>query len=274
MIHLDMHGTRIPALGLGTFQLPSNTATYMVEAALDIGYRHIDSAQIYDNEANVGLGLRRTSVPREEFFLTTKVWVDNIRSNSIQRSVENSLKNLQTEYVDLLLLHWPTPDVPFSQSLAALSELTRSGKARHVGISNYNCQQIQDACAHSDIPLLTNQVEYHTYLNQNRVLETLRQNNMCLTAYSPLAQGKLLNDAVLQAIGQKHGKTVCQVALRWLIQQGQVMAIPRSSKLEHAKENLDIFDFELSTDDMKTIDQLTSNQVRVINPEHLAPTWD
>lgn len=274
MIYLDVQGARIPALGFGTFQLPANVTTYMVEAALEMGYRHIDTAQIYDTELNVGWGMRRSSLDREDYFITTKVWVDPIRERRIAASVEDSLRKLQTDYIDLLLLHWPTTDMDMQYGLDTLVELKEAGKIRHIGVSNYNCVQLNKAREICSQALITNQVEYHAYLNQDKMLNQIRKHKMLLTAYSPLSQGKLIEDKNLIEIAQAHNKSTSQIALRWLLQQSQVITIPRSSKPEHAEENLQVFDFKLSEEEMSVIHRLARNDGRIIDPAHLAPEWD
>lgn len=274
MTHLDVQGIKIPRLGFGTFQIPDRHATTMVQAALEIGYRHIDTAQIYENELGVGWGIRRAGIPRDEIFLTTKVWVDRFRQGELQQSVIESLERLQTDYVDLLLLHWPNPQVSLDETIAALNEVRTSGMARSIGVSNFNTVLLEQAVALSQAPLLSNQVEYHPYLNQRKLLSCMAQHHMALTAYSPLAQGKLFRDPVLQQLGQRYEKSAGQVALRWLIQQPGVIAIPRSSQLDHTFSNFNIFDFELSTEEMTQISALARPEGRVVNPRHLAPLWD
>ena len=273
-IDVEINNVRIPALGFGTFQLDEPVAERMVKTALDLGYRHIDTAQVYRNEAAVGRGIAASGVAREEIFLTTKVWIDRFRDGDLQQSVDESLRRLQTDYVDLLLLHWPNPQVPLAETIAALNAVQETGKARLIGISNFTCALIDEAARHSRIPLATNQVEYHPYLDQSAVLDRLHQHHMTLTAYSPLAQGKLLNDPVLTEIGNRYGKNAGQVALRWLIQQPGVLAIPRSSQTNHAQSNFEIFDFALTTEELQAIHRLARPDGRVINPQGLAPDWD
>ncbi|GAB4200781.1 MAG: aldo/keto reductase [Wenzhouxiangellaceae bacterium] len=264
----------VPALGFGTFQLKDATARQMVREALAIGYRHIDTAQIYENEAAVGQGIKDAAIARDEIFLTTKVWVDQFRNGDLQRSVDESLQRLGVDYVDLLLLHWPNPDVPLAETIAALNEVQQAGKTRLIGISNFTCELIDQAVALSEAPLATNQVEYHPHLSQAKVLSALARHGMTLTAYSPLAQGKLMDDETLSDIAASHGVSIPQVALRWLLQQPQVMAIPRSSKPEHARNNFAVNEFTLSDEEMQRIHQLARADGRVINPQSLAPDWD
>lgn len=273
MIHtVDRLGASIPALGFGTFRLDGPSARRMVEHALSLGYRHIDTAQLYKNEADVGAALAASSVPRQDIFLTTKVWIDKFEPKDLKRSVEISLQKLGTE-PDLLLLHWPNPRIPLESTLPALAEVKRQGLARHIGVSNFTVALLQEATRLCPEPLVTNQVEYHPYLDQGPVLEACQQHGMSLTAYSPLAQGKLLDDPALTAIGRHHGKSAAQVALRWLFQQPGVISIPRTSSEENAQANLDILDFSLSDEEMAAIDDLKRPDGRVVNPP-IAPHWD
>lgn len=270
---VDSHGAKIPALGFGTFRLDHDDALRMVTAALDIGYRHIDTAQLYGNEASVGEALAGASVSRDEVFLTTKVWIDKFHDGPLQRSVEGSLKKLRVDAVDLLLLHWPNPQVPLRETLRALCEVKRSGMARHIGVSNFTVALLAEVAAQCEEPIVANQVEYHPRLSQAPVLERLRADGVSLTAYSPLAQGALVDDEVLGAIGAAHGKSASQVALRWLIQQEGVSAIPRTRTESRARANFEIFDFALSDDEMARVGALARPDGRVVNPG-IAPRWD
>ncbi|WP_456427580.1 aldo/keto reductase [Rhodocaloribacter sp.] len=274
MKFVHAHGADIPVLGFGTFQMRGETAYEAVRTALDLGYRHIDTAQIYDNEAEVGRALADSGLPREEIFLTTKVWIDRFSADRFGPSIKESLRKLQTDYVDLLLLHWPNPRVPPAVTLRELERARHLGWTKHIGVSNFTTALLRETPALATEPLVTNQVEYHPYLNQDRVLALLRSAGLCLTAYSPLAQGKVLTDATLQTIGARYGKSAAQVALRWLIQQEGVVAIPKAAGREHAAANLDIFDFELTEEEMATIRSLARPDGRVVDPEGLAPAWD
>ncbi len=242
--------------------------------ALDLGYRHLDTAQIYANEAEVGRALAESGVAREAVFLTTKVWIDRFTSDRLAPSVDESLRRLRTDYVDLLLLHWPNPDVPLAETIRALNQVQQAGKTRHIGVSNFPTKLLREALALTDVPLVTNQVEYHPYLSQRAVLAVLREAGMCLTAYSPLAQGRLLDDPVLRTLGARYGKTPAQVALRWLLQQDDVVAIPKAARPEHAAANIDVFDFTLTDEEMRQIHGLARPDGRVVDPPGLAPAWD
>jgi 2,5-diketo-D-gluconate reductase B len=244
-------GEKVPSLGLGTWRLTGEGCVRAVERALDLGYRHIDTAQIYANEDEVGRGIRYSGVVREEIFLVTKVWTSSFYHDDVIRSTHGSLKKLQTEYVDLLLMHWPNPSVPLKETLGAMRELQDEGNVKHVGVSNFSPSMVEEATRHAEI--FCNQVEYHPYRGQEELLEQARDMNYLLTAYSPVAGGAAVNDATLREIGKTHGKTAAQVALRWLIQQEKVAAIPKAANEDHLVGNFDIFDFELSDEEMERV---------------------
>jgi len=273
MHYVEAHGARIPALGFGTFRLDGSVARRMVAYALEIGYRHIDTAQMYGNEAEVGAAIEAAAVARDEIWLTTKIWPDNFRAADLERAAEASVERLRTE-PDLLLLHWPNPRVPLAETLGALNAVKRRGLTRHIGISNCPSALIRESVAISEEPLILNQVEYHPYLSQRTVLAELRRHGMALTAYSPIAQGKVFSEPVLERIGRRHGKNPGQVALRWLLQQDAVTAIPRSSREANAKANLDIFDFTLSVEEMAEIAALARPDGRIVQAAGMAPQWD
>jgi len=241
--------------------LRGRTCARIVEQALRLGYRHVDTAQIYDNEREVGEGLRGSGVKRDDVFVTTKVWTTHFRAKDLERSAKESLARLRLTEVDLLLLHWPNPQVPLAETLGALARVRQAGLARHIGISNFNVALIEEALAACPEPLACDQVEYHPYLDQSGVLEACVRHGMAFVAYSPIAKGRIKNDRVLARIGERYRKTAAQVCLRWLVQQN-VSAIPRTSKLERLQENLDIFDFELSDEDMREISAIGSAKLR------------
>lgn len=268
------NGASIPALGFGTYGLNGQACVGMVSAALGMGYRHVDTAPIYENEESIGGGLRNSGVPRESIFLTTKVWPDRFRKSDFERSVSESLKRLKTDYVDLLLLHWPSPSVPLTETIAALNDACGRGMAKHIGLSNFTTSQVKEAVQLSGRPLVMNQVEYHPFLNQDKVLRTCRQHGLAVTAYSPLAHGEVQSHPLLKQIGESHGKSAIQIGLRWLAQQESVLTIPRSSNEKHAALNLNIFDFELNDEEMLQISALTSINKRFCSPQELAPKWD
>lgn len=268
------HGARIPALGFGTFRMAEPDVVRMVPQVLKLGFRHIDTAQAYGNEAAVGEGLARSGVARGEVFLTTKVWVDHYRSADLQRSVEESLGKLQTDHVDLLLLHWPNDAVPLAEQIGALNAVRQAGKARHIGVSNFNTAQMAEAARLSAAPLVTNQVEYHPYLDQSVVLGATRAAGMALTAYYPMADGKVLQDPLLRDIATRHGRSVAQVVLRWLLQQEGVVALSKTVREDRATENMAITDMVLDAAEMNAIHALARPDGRLVSPPGLAPVWD
>lgn len=271
---VNVHGAIIPKLGFGTFPLKDDDARRMVAHALTAGYRHIDTAQMYGNESEVGEAIASASVQREDVFLTTKVWPDNFGDGPLQKSVEESLVKLRVDAVDLLLLHWPKFDRPLDETVRALNAVHRAGLARNIGVSNFTAALINAAWSATEVPLINNQVEYHPYLNQTPVLKVVRERGMSLTAYMPNARGKVFDDETLRAIGEPHGKTPGQVALRWLYQQDGVVAIPRTGSEAHADENIGILDFALSAGEMKRVDALAHPDGRLLSPPGLAPVWD
>ena len=256
---LDLNGVKVPALGFGTWNLSGATCRRMVDHALGLGYRHIDTATIYGNEVEVGQGIRDSGVPRGDIFLTTKVWSSSLAADAVKASAEESLRALGTDYVDLLLIHWPNPSVPLAETLGALADVRARGLTRRIGVSNFPVVLMEETVETLGADILANQVEYHPYLSQNRVLAYCRAHGITLTAYSPVARGRVNTDPVLADIGARHGKTPAQVALRWLIEQDNVSIIPKAAKPEHARDNLDIFDFELSAGDRAAIDALPKN---------------
>lgn len=270
MIYATVQGVEVPALGLGTWELNGAACRDAVEHALALGYRHLDTAQGYDNEAEVGEGLRRSGVPREEVFLVTKVKPDNFRRERVLASTLESLTKLRTDYVDLLLMHWPNPEVPLEETLSAFLELRDQGAVRRLGVSNFPAKPVDEAQEVARI--FANQVEYHPYLGQETLVEQARAHDYLLTAYSPIARGKVLDDPVLREIGEAHGKTPVQVTLRWLVQQDHVAAIPKAASAKNRESNLDIFDFELSGDEMTRISALGRGE-RLVDPEG-GPDWD
>jgi 2,5-diketo-D-gluconate reductase B len=267
------NGAKIPALGFGTWELRGETARRLVEAALEIGYRHVDTAQMYGNEAEVGAAIRASGLGRSELFVTTKVWPDRFRKGDLERSVEESVSRLGFEQ-DLVLLHWPSAEVPLAETVEALNAAAERGLARHVGVSNFTTAMIDEAARLSARPLVNNQVEYHPFLGQEPVLAKCRERGMSLTAYCPLARGRVFKDATLARIGAAHGKGPGQVALRWLVQQEGVVAVPRSSSEAHARTNFEVFNFALSEDEMGEIAALAAPRGRIVDFAGLSPAWD
>jgi 2,5-diketo-D-gluconate reductase B len=271
--YLEIKAARVPALGLGTWQLSGRGCNEAVRHALDLGYRHIDTAQIYGHETEVGWAVRDSGLARDQIFLTTKLAPGNHAAAAVKRSTEESLRRLATDHVDLLLIHWPTGEVPLGETLGALAALRQAGKARHIGVSNFTVALLEEAIDTHGADLLCNQVEYHPYLSQRAVLAALRRHGMMLTAYSPLARGRVQRDPVLTRIGATYGKSPAQVALRWLLDQEGVVAIPKAASRAHLAANLAVFDFALSASDRAQIDALRDGY-RVVDPAGWAPDWD
>ncbi|MFZ4287759.1 aldo/keto reductase [Variovorax sp. HJSM1_2] len=264
----------IPSLGFGTFRIPGAEVLQILPHALNAGFRHIDTAQIYGNEAEVGEAMAGSKVPRNHIFLTTKVWVEHYRADALVASVHESLRKLRTDHVNLLLLHWPNANVPLTETLEGLNAVHQAGLAQHIGVSNFNTQMMEEAARISTAPLVTNQVEYHPYLNQDKVLAAARQLGMTVTSYFGLADGTVVHDPLLQAIGQRHGKSAVQVVLRWLVQQPNVLALTKTVQPARAVSNYQVFDFELSADEMASIQALGAQHKRLVSPDGLAPAWD
>jgi diketogulonate reductase-like aldo/keto reductase len=273
VIVIEANGARIPALGLGTWELSGSVAVRIVEYALEVGYRHIDTARMYGNEREVGTAVRNSGLPRGELFVTTKIWPDDFRGGELQRAAADSVERLGF-VPDLLLLHWPNPDVPLAETIGALVDARERGLTRHIGISNFPTASMAEAIRLSPVPLVTNQVEYHPFLSQKRVLAACRAAGMALTAYCPLARGRIFGHPVLRRIGARYGKSEGQVALRWLVQQPMVAALPRSAKPEHVRSNFEIFDFALTPEEMEEVAALADPRGRVVDIAGLAPAWD
>jgi len=271
---VDAHGARIPLLGLGTWELSGRTCTRVVEQALRLGYRHLDTAHIYENEREVGDGLRASGVKRDEVFVTTKIWPSHFAPHDLERSAKERLTRLRLSEVDLLLLHWPNPHVPLAETLPALARTKREGLARHIGISNFTVALIEEAVRVSPEPLVCNQIEVHPFLDQTRVVAACRKHGLAVVAYSPIARGRAARDPLLAEIGRAHNKSAVQVCLRWLVQQ-DIVVIPRTAKIERLESNAAIFDFTLSDDEMARIGELAHPRGRVVNYAYSgAPEWD
>ena len=271
---VEAHGARIPLIGLGTWDLRGRTCARLVEQALRLGYRHIDTAEMYDNEREVGEGLRASAVKRDEVFVTTKIWPSHFAPRELERATKDSLVRLRLQEVDLLLLHWPNPQIPLSETLPALCKLKRMGLARHIGVSNFTVALIEEAVRLSPEPLVCNQVEMHVFLDQSRVIEVCRRHGMAVVAYSPIARGGVKNADALTRIGKAHDKTAAQVSLRFLVQQ-DVVVIPRTSRIERLSENMAIFDFELAAAEMEEIRSLAHRDGRIVDYAYSGtPKWD
>jgi len=270
---LPAHGAEIPAIGFGTSGMGDVRAEH-IAIALKAGYRHIDTAWKYRTERAVGEGIRASGVPRQEIFLCTKVSHEYLHADDFARSVDESLEKLGVDYVDLLLVHWPEKNTPLAETMAALAKAKRQGLARHIGVANFNIAMLDEAIKFCPEPLVTLQAECHPYLDQTRVIEACHKRGLVLTAYCPLARGRLIGDPVLADIARRKGKTVAHVALRWLMQQKIIAAIPRSSNAARIAQNIDVFDFELSDDEMARIKALARPDGRTANPAGRAPKWD
>jgi 2,5-diketo-D-gluconate reductase B len=271
MKYLTIKGQRLPAVGLGTSQVDGRTCTEIVRTALKVGYRHIDTAQAYGNESDVGRAIATAGVPREEIFLTTKVWRSSLDSKGVKRSTAESLKRLGTDYVDLLLVHWPNDSIPMGETLAAFAELKAEGKTRHIGVSNYTPRHLKEAIETHKADLFCNQVEFHVNLDQTPLLALLRKSGLALVAYSPLGRGRIPGNKTLERIGNKYGKSASQVALGWLARNDGVAVIPKASSEVHLMANLDIFDIALDADDLAQIARLDTRS-RVWEPSW-GPNW-
>lgn len=272
MIYKTAKGITMPALGLGTFELTGAEGVAAIRGAIEHGYRHIDTAARYGNEAEVGQAIREAGVPREELFVTTKVWFDKLAPDQVRQSMRDSLDRLQMDYVDLFLVHWPGREVPMCDTLAAFTELREKGHTRSIGVSNFTLPLLDEAIDTCGAELVANQIEYHPFLAQEKLLASARERDMIVTAYQPIARGEVFKEPAIVRIGEAHGKSAAQVTLRWLVQQDRVAAIPRSSRIENIKANFDIFDFELSDEEMATISGCDRQDRK--SDFDWAPEWD
>ena len=250
MEYLEIQGERIPRLGLGTWNMQGDICYQGTLSALELGYRHIDTAEMYRNEAEVGRAIVDSGVDRSEIFLTTKVSASHLHREGVLQAAESSLMRLGTEAIDLYLVHWPNDSIPIEETMAAMNELVHQGMVRRIGVSNFSVSQLKEAEAASHLRIFTNQIEYYIGRPQEAMLSYCQENEILLTAYSPLDRGRLRRNQTLGAISELHGVSVAQVALRWLIQQDNVVAIPKSAHSDRQRENLDLFGFELSPEQM------------------------
>jgi 2,5-diketo-D-gluconate reductase B len=272
MVTKNIQGIDVPEIGLGTFKLIGKECEQIVKQALNLGYRHIDTAQDYKNEREVGLGIKHAHIPREDIFLTTKISMLNMEPDDVIKSTERSLQELDVPYLDLLLIHWPNPDVDVEQTIEAMLSIRDQGKALNIGVSNFPMKHLIEVNDELAAPIFCNQVEYHALLGQFDLLDYAAEQDIMVTAYSPLAQASVLENSLIKELAGKYGKTPAQIALRWLIEQEQVVVIPKASSREHLEENLDVYDFVLEDDDFYAIDELPKDQ-RIVTPE-FAPDWD
>jgi diketogulonate reductase-like aldo/keto reductase len=269
---VEAKGAKIPIVGLGTWDVRGRDCVRIVAQAAALGYRHFDTAQLYNNEREVGEGVRLSGIKRSDFFITTKVAPSNLSPRELERSVKDSIGALRLGEIDLLLLHWPNKEVPLSETLAALCRMKEQGFARHVGVSNYTVALLDEANRLATEPLVCNQIEAHPFLDQSKVIAATRKHGMAVVAYSPIARGGAKGDETLTRIGKAHGKSAAQVSLRWLVQQG-IVVIPRTSKVERLAENIDVFDFQLTAADMKEIAGLAHPRGRIVDWAW-SPQWD
>ncbi len=261
---IDANGAKIPLVGLGTWELRGRACARVVEQALRLGYRHIDTAEMYDNEREVGDGLRASGLKRNAFFVTTKIWPSHFAPRALERAARDSLMRLRLSEVDLLLLHWPNPQIPLAETIPALCKVKRDGLARHIGVSNFTVALLEEALAVATEPLVCDQVECHPYLDQSKVIAACHEHGMAVVAYSPIARGNAKNDKVLAGIGAVHKKTAAQICLRYLVQQ-DIVVIPRTGKLERLSENAALFDFALSDEEMAEIAALSRSGGRIVD---------
>ena len=269
------HGASMPVIGFGTFRASGEDCARAVAEALKVGYRAVDTAAAYQNEDKVAEGMRASGVKREDIFLTTKVAPEEAEESAFKASVERSLRLLGVDQVDLLLIHWPSKTIPMADTIAALNACKKAGWTRHIGVSNFTVKQLGEAWAATQAPLVTNQCEYHPYLNQDALVAACRDHGMIFTAYSPIGRGAVLKDPVVERIAKMKGVTPAQVVLRWDIQQENVVTIPKSVNRERIRSNFDIFTFTLSGSEMAEITALSrSHKLRVANPSSVAPDWD
>ncbi len=266
MNYVALDDRQMPALGLGTWQLQGEHCQQVVAMALELGYRHLDTAQGYENEAEVGRAIEASAVAREDIFVTTKVWPDDMVKDA--GCIDASLERLRVQRVDLLLMHWPSPTLPLARTLEPLLAAREAGKAAVIGVSNFPPGLLAEAVKRA--PIACNQVEYHPYLDQRRLRDCARELGVMITAYSPLARGGASQDETLGLLAKRRGKTAAQVTLRWLLQRG-VAAVPKASSREHLRSNLDIFDFALTEEELAEIDGLARGE-RLIDPDW-GPEW-
>ncbi len=271
---LAVGGAHLPRLGFGTYGMSGPRLQEILVSALHHGFRHIDTAQMYQNETDVGAAIRDSGIPRRDIFVTTKVWVGNYPSERFAASVDQSLQNLRSDYIDLLLVHWPRGGASIVEQIEGLNRSVDAGKVRHIGVSNFNAEMMQSAIKLSKHRIVTNQVEYHPFLDQSVLLDTVEASKASLMAYCGMAVGRVFESPVLHEIAMRNKRTIAQVVLRWLIQQPRVVALSRTEKLERIADNASVFDFELSDEDMQAITMLRSPGSRIVNPPHLAPAWD
>jgi len=265
-------GIRLPRLGLGTFRMEGDACRAAVESALGIGYRHIDTAEMYANEEAIGAAIAASGVPRKELHVTTKVWNENLAPDAMRRAFDASLKKLRLDVVDLYLVHWPKPGMHLPSMFETLMKLKEEGRTRAIGVANFNIALLKTVVEELKAPIACNQIEYHVMLDQSKVKRYMDSKSIPLVAYCPLAKGSAASDPTLMAIARKHDASAAQVALKWLLDQEGVAAIPKASRHESQKTNWNALDVKLDDDDRKKIAALPKNQ-RFVSPG-FSPAWD
>jgi len=266
----------IPVLGLGTWQSTGQDCIDVVSQGLKMGYEHIDTAQAYGNEKEVGQGIKQSGVARDKFFLTTKIFPDDLKfqPEKLMAAAKRSLGDLDTDYVDLLLLHWPDDRVPLSETIPALCELQKQGLTRHIGVSNFNIANLTEAEKYADVPIVVNQVEFHPFIKQHTLQTFLNNHHILLEAYSPLARGDVFDNEIIKNIAENHGITPAQVSLAWILSDKDRVAIPKTSNPAHLQGNLDAIDIQLSADELEQIGSLARSDGRKIEHPDYTPEWD
>jgi 2,5-diketo-D-gluconate reductase B len=266
----------IPVLGLGTWQSTGQDCIDVVSQGLKMGYEHIDTAQAYGNEKQVGQGIKQSGVARDKIFLTTKIFPDDLKfqAEKLHAAAKRSLENLDSDYVDLLLLHWPDDRVPLAETIPALCELQKQGLTRHIGVSNFNIANIIEAEKYADVPLVVNQVEFHPFIKQHTLQTFLNNHHILLEAYSPLARGDVFDNEIMKSIAAKHGITPAQVSLAWILSDNKRIAIPKTSNPEHLQGNLDAINVQLSAEELEQIGKLARTDGRKIKHPDYSPKWD
>jgi 2,5-diketo-D-gluconate reductase B len=272
MEHLQTQGISLPRLGLGTFRMQGDVCRAAVESALGLGYRHIDTAEMYGNEEAIGAAIAASRVARGDLHVTTKVWNENLAPDAIRSAFDASLKKLRLDHVDLYLVHWPARNMNLPAMFETLMKLKQEGRTRAIGVANFNIALLKTVVEEIKAPIACNQIEYHVMLDQRKIAGYLAAKSIPLVAYCPLAQGRVASDETLMAIGRKHGASAAQVALKWLLDQDGVAAIPKASRTESQKANLDALKLVLDDADRKAIAALPKNR-RCVNPG-FAPAWD
>jgi len=272
MESLQTQGISLPRLGLGTFRLQGDACRAAVESALGLGYRHIDTAEMYGNEDAIGPAIAASGVARKDLHVTTKVWNENLEPDAIRRAFDSSLKKLRLDHVDLYLVHWPSPDMKLPAVLETLMKLKEEGRTRAIGVANFNIALLKQAVEEIKAPIACNQIEYHVMLDQTPVRKYLASKSIPLVAYCPLAQGRAATNETLMAIGNKHNASAAQVALKWLLDQEGVAAIPKASRAESQQANLGALNVKLDDADRKAIASLPKDR-RFVKPG-FAPAWD